>query len=70
MKICLVKIKVATLCRFMGLGKNKISSWEQMKQKFFRKYKDYYRFKERREEVFRMTQEEYWSVEDYFERFK
>jgi hypothetical protein len=38
----------------MGLGKDNIRSWDQMMKKFMDKYQDYYKDKERREEVFKM----------------
>jgi hypothetical protein len=49
----------------MGLGKDNIHTWDQMAKKFLEKYQDYYKGKERREEVFRMTQHEDKSLEYY-----
>jgi hypothetical protein len=40
-----------------------------MMQKFLEKYQDYCKDKERREEVFRMTQHEDESLEDYVKIF-
>jgi hypothetical protein len=60
-------LKDVTLQWFMGLGKNNIHTWDQMTKKFLEKYQDYCKDKERREEVFWMTQHEYESLEDYVE---
>jgi hypothetical protein len=53
----------------MALGKDNIHTWDQITKKFLEKYQDYCKEKERREEVFRMTQHEYEIFEDYVKRF-
>jgi hypothetical protein len=62
-------LKNVALRWFMGLGKDNIHTWDQMMKKFLEKYQDYCKDKERREEVFRMTQHEDEILEDYVERF-
>jgi hypothetical protein len=47
----------------MGLGKDTILSWDQLKKKFLDQYQDYYKDKERRQEVFKMMQHEDESLE-------
>jgi hypothetical protein len=39
---------------FMSLGGENISTWGQMRQLFLNKYQDYFRMRERREELFKM----------------
>jgi hypothetical protein len=53
----------------MGLSRDNIHTWDEIKKKFMEKYQDYCKDKERREEVFRMTQHEDERLEDYVERF-
>jgi hypothetical protein len=53
----------------MGLGRDSIHTWNQMTNKFLKKYQDYYKDKERREEVFRMMQHEDENLEEYVKRF-
>lgn len=54
----------------MGLAGNGITTWAQMQQAFNRKYHDYYRSKETKGEIFRMTMGNDESLEDYEERFQ
>jgi hypothetical protein len=44
---------------------NNIKSWEQMKQTFIEKYRDYCKAMDTRDEIFRMIQGENESLEDY-----
>jgi len=53
----------------MGLGPASISTWNGMKETFLSKYEDYCRTRDLREEIFRMTQKEEESLEDYMEWF-
>jgi hypothetical protein len=53
----------------MGLMKDTIISWDQMTKKFMEKYQNYFKDKERREEVFKMMQREDERLEDYIKRF-
>jgi hypothetical protein len=62
-------LKSIVLQWFMGLEKDNIHSWEQMKNKFMEKYQYYYKDKEIRKEVFRMMKHEYKILEDYVDRF-
>ena len=60
-------LKDVALRWFMDLGKNNIHIWDQMTKKSLDKYEDYRKDKERREEVFWMTQHEHESLEYYVE---
>ena len=54
----------------MGLGSGTINSWDEMKQSFLTKYKDYCRTKDLKDEIFQMTGKENESLEEYVERFQ
>jgi hypothetical protein len=54
----------------MGLGGNSINTWEEITQTFLKKYQDYCKAKDVREEIFKMTQEDDVSLEDYIEKFQ
>lgn len=69
LKLFLVTLKGATLQWFMGLGSASIQTWGDMKETFLSKYQDYCRTRDLREEIFRMTQKEDESLDDYVERF-
>jgi hypothetical protein len=47
--------KDASLHWFVGLGGDTIRTWEQMCGTFLKKYKDYFKARELREEIFKMT---------------
>lgn len=53
----------------MGLGSDSIRTWNDMKETFLSKYQDYCRTRDLREEVFRMTQNDDESLENYVEQF-
>jgi len=69
LKLFPATLKGATLRWFMGLGSDSIRTWSDMKEFFLSKYQDYCRTRDLREEVFRMTQKEDESLEDYVEAF-
>ena len=52
----------------MSLGENTILSWDQMKETFLWKYQDYCK-DNAKNDIFKMQQTEYESLEDYLERF-
>jgi hypothetical protein len=54
----------------MSLGGHVITTWDQMKQKFLHKYQDYFRTREKREELFKMIQKEDENLEDFVERLQ
>ena len=54
----------------MGLGGRTINSWDGMKQAFLKKYQDYCRTKDLKDEIFQMTTKENESLEEYVERFQ
>lgn len=45
-------LKDVALRWLMGLPRNSITTWAQMKQAFSNKYRDYYRSKDTKEEIF------------------
>jgi len=51
----------------MGLDGGNITSWDEMQKTFLKKYQEYYRSQEMREEIFKMTQKEDENLEDYVE---
>jgi hypothetical protein len=70
LKLFPATLKEAALRWFMGLGGNSIKTWDEMKQRFLQKYQDYCKVRDIREEIFRMTQKEEETLEDYVERFQ
>ena len=54
----------------MSLRGHVITTWDQMKHKFLLKYQDYYRTREKREELFMMVQKEDENLEDFVERLQ
>ena len=70
LKLFPATLKEAALHWFMGLGGNSIRTWDEMKQRFLKKYQDYCKVRDIREEIFRMTQKEEETLEDYVERFQ
>ncbi len=48
-------LKENALRWFMSLGRHVITTWDQMKEKFLAKYQDYFRTRERKEELFKMV---------------
>ena len=53
----------------MGLGEHTIRTWEEMRSAFLKKYQEYCRTRDSRNDIFRMQQHEDESLEDYVERF-
>jgi hypothetical protein len=53
----------------MGLGESIIRSWEAMIDIFLKKYQDYCKTKESRNDSFKFQQLEDENLEDYMERF-
>ena len=54
----------------MGLGGGTINSWDEMKQAILKKYQDYCRTRDLKDEIFQMTMKENESLEEYVERFQ
>eukprot|EP00253_Pinus_taeda_P006222 PITA_06222 len=63
-------LKGAALRWFMGLGGGVINNWEQMKESFLKKYEDYYRSRELKDEIFQMIARPNKTLEEYVERFQ
>eukprot|EP00253_Pinus_taeda_P026627 PITA_26627 len=53
----------------MGLGEHTITNWDGMRKVFLRKYQPYCRSKDSKDDIFRMTQQEDETLEEYLERF-
>ena len=69
LKLFLATLKDSALRWFMGLGESSIRSWESMKDIFLKKYQDYCKTKESRNDIFKVKQLEYKTLEEYMERF-
>lgn len=63
-------LKGATLRWFMGLGGGVINNWDQMKEAFLKKYQDYCRSRELKDEIFQMSARPNETLEEYVERFQ
>jgi hypothetical protein len=70
LKLFPTTLKGNALRWFMSLGGHVITTWDQMKQKFLNKYQDYFRTREKREELFKMMQKEDENLEDFVERLQ
>ena len=54
----------------MGLGANAVGTWDEMQTLFLEKYKEYYKANDSRgDDVFRMSQKEDETLEDYVSQF-
>jgi hypothetical protein len=62
-------LKDSPLRWFMGLGKSNIRSWEGTKDMFRKKYQDYYKSKDYRNDIFKIQQLEDENLRDYMEWF-
>jgi hypothetical protein len=69
LKLFPATLKDSALRWFMGLGESSIRSWEAMKDIFLKKYQDYCKTKESRNDIFKIQQLEDENLEDYMERF-
>jgi hypothetical protein len=69
LKLFPATLKDSALRWFMGLGESSIRSWEDMKAIFLKKYQDYCKSKDSRNDIFKIQQLEDESLEDYMERF-
>ena len=54
----------------MGLGGGVINNWDQMKESFLKKYQDYCRSRELKDEIFQMKAKPNEALEEYVERFQ
>ena len=63
-------LKGAALRWFMGLGGGVINNWDQMKEAFLKKYQDYCRSRELKDEIFQMSARPNETLEEYVERFQ
>ena len=65
----LATLKTAALKWFMGLGEHTITSWDDMRKIFLKKYQAYCRSKDLKDDIFKMSQQEDEILEEYLERF-
>eukprot|EP00253_Pinus_taeda_P014007 PITA_14007 len=63
-------LKGAALRWFMGLGGGVINNFEQMKESFLKKYQDYCRSRELKDEIFQMIARPNETLEEYVEHFQ
>jgi len=63
-------LKGAALRWFMGLGGGVINNWDQMKESFLKKYHDYCRSRELKDEILQMTARPNETLEEYVESFQ
>ena len=63
-------LKGAALHWFMGLGGGTINDWDQMKTTFLKKYQDYYKSRELKDEIFQMVARPSETLEEYVEHFQ
>ena len=69
LKLFPATLKDSALRWFMSLGEYTIRSWDDMKASFMKKYQDYCRPRDSRNDIFKIQQHEDESLEDYLERF-
>ena len=69
LKLFPATLKESALRWFMGLGEHTIRTWEEIRSTFLKKYQEYCRTRDSRNDIFRMQQQEDESLEDYVERF-
>ena len=69
LKLFLATLKDAALRWFMGLGEYTIRTWDQMKSTFLKKYQDYCKSKDSKNDIFKIQQSEEEMLDDYLERF-
>lgn len=55
---------------FMGLGEGTINDWDQMRTAFLKKYQDYCRSRELKDEIFQMVARPSETLEEYVEHFQ
>ncbi len=63
-------LKGAGLRWFMGLGGDTINDWDQKKTAFLKKYQDYCRSRELKDEIFQMVARPSETLEEYVEHFQ
>lgn len=63
-------LKWADLRWFMWLGGGVINNWNQMKEAFLKKYHDYCRFRELKDEIFQIVARPNETLEEYVECFQ
>jgi len=54
----------------MGLGGGIINNWDQMKESFLKRYQDYCRYRELKDEIFQMVARPNETLEEYVEHLQ
>lgn len=54
---------------FMGLSMDSITTWAKMEMNFLEKYQEYCKVNDRKDELFKMKQNDEEIIEDYLDRF-
>jgi hypothetical protein len=67
LKLFPATLKDSALRWFMRLGESSIRSWKSMKDIFLKKYQDYFKSKDSRNDIFIIQQLEDENIEDYME---
>ena len=62
-------LKGASLRWFMGLGGRTTNYWEKMKTSFLKRYEDFCKTRELKDEIFKMIAKDNETLEEYVERF-
>ena len=62
-------LKTVALKWFMGSGEHTITSWDDIRKIFLKKYQEYCRSKDSKDDIFKMSQQEDESLEEHLERF-
>ena len=69
LKLFPATLKDVALRWFTGLREYTIRTWDQMKSTFLKKYQDYSKSKDAKNDIFKMQQLEDKTIEDYLKRF-
>ena len=69
LKLFPATLTYSSLRWFMVLRESSILTWDDMKMVFLKKYQEYFRPKDSRNDIFKVQQHEDESIKDYLERF-
>jgi len=67
LKIFHSTLEGASLRWFMGLGGGTINSWDEMKTSFLKRYQDFCKNRELKDEIFKMSAKDNETLEEYVE---
>ena len=69
MRLFPATLKYYALRWFMGLEDDSITTWEDMRRSILKKYNDYYRNRNEKEDIFTMKEREDENLEHFVKRF-